>query len=87
MLPRDPHVADTLGWIYYHKHMYEKSVSLLKEAVDRFPEQPAILYHYGMAQYGNHNKTEAKKSLTRFLTLSPADPHASEAKEVLDVLS
>ena len=86
-LPRDPHIADTLGWIYYHKQMYAKSVSLLTEAVDRFPEEPLILYHHGMAQYGNNNSAEAKKSLSKFLTLSPADPHARKAKEVLAAVS
>ena len=86
-LPRDPHIADTLGWIYYHKQMYAKSVSLLTEAVDRFPEEPLILYHHGMAQYGNNNSVEAKKSLSKFLTLSPADPHARKAKEVLAAVS
>lgn len=87
VLPRDPHIADTLGWIYYHKQMYEKSVSFLKEAVTHLPEQPTILYHYGMAQYGNSNKHEAKKSLARFLALSPDDPLATKAKEILAKLS
>jgi tetratricopeptide (TPR) repeat protein len=87
VLPRDPHIADTLGWIYYHKQMYGKSVSLLKEALQQLPEQPALLYHYGMAQYGNSNKEEAKYSLVRFLALSPGDPHAATAKQILAELS
>ena len=87
VLPRDPHIADTLGWIYYQKQMYGKSVSLLKEATVQLPEQPIVFYHYGMAQYGNSNRNEAKKSLNKFLTLSPADPHVREVKEVLAALS
>ena len=86
-LPRDPYIADTLGWVYYRKQMYAKSVSLLKEAVDRLPEHPVILYHYGMAQYANNNSVEAKKSLAKFLTLSPDNPDAPKAKEVLASLS
>ena len=86
-LPRDARIADTLGWIYYHKQMYAKSVSLLTEAVDGFPEEPLVLYHYGLAQYGNNNSEEAKKSLSKFLTLSPADPHARKAKEILAAIS
>ena len=85
--PRDPYIADTLGWVYYHKQMYGKSVGLLREALERAPHQSLILYHYGMAQYGNNNIDEAKKSLTKFLTLSPADAHADKAKEVLATLS
>jgi TolA-binding protein len=86
-LPRDPHIADTLGWVYYHKQMYAKSVSLLKEAVGRLPEDPIVLYHYGMAQYANNNTDEAKQSLSKFLTLSPDNPHARQAKEALAALS
>lgn len=87
VLPRDPHIADTLGWIYYHKQMFQKSVNLLQEAVDRSPGQPLILYHYGMAQVGNGNNVEARKALSKFLTLSPADPHVRQAKAVLNTLS
>jgi tetratricopeptide (TPR) repeat protein len=86
-LPRDPYIGDTLGWVYYHKKMYAKSVSLLKESADRLPEHPLILYHYGMAQYANTNSVEAKKALAKFLKLSPDDPHAREAKEALAALS
>lgn len=86
-LPRDPYIVDTLGWVYYHKQMYAKSVSLLKESIDQLPEHPLILYHYGMAQYANNNSVEAKKSLAKFLTLSPDNPYAPKAKEALAALS
>jgi tetratricopeptide (TPR) repeat protein len=81
--PKDPHIADTLGWVYFHREMYAKAASVLKEAVNSLPESPVILYHYGMAQYRNNNNVEAKKSLTKFLTLSPDNPDASKAKAVL----
>ena len=86
-LPRDPQIADTLGWVYYNKQMYVKSVSLLQESVDQLPENPIILYHYGMAQSANKNSVEAKKALGKFLTLSPNDPHVPKAKEALAALS
>src|SRR6185503_1327542 len=69
--PQDPHIADTLGWVYFRKEMYAKAAGLLKEAVNKLPEDPAVLYHYGMAQYWNNEDAEAKKSLKKFLTLSP----------------
>jgi tetratricopeptide (TPR) repeat protein len=84
--PSDPHFADTLGWVYFKKQMYPKAVGLLKEAVDQLPENATILYHYGMAQYWNDNNDEARKSLKKFLTLSPSDPHAIEARKVLAAL-
>jgi len=86
-MPGDPYIGDTLGWIYYHKQLYVKSASLLKESVDRLPDHPLFLYHYGMAQYANQNSAEAKKSLAKFLSLSPDNPYAPKAKEALAALS
>jgi len=86
-LPRDPYIGDTLGWVYYNKQMYAKSVSVLQESIDQLPEHPLILYHYGMAQYANKNSEEAKQALIKFLSLSPKDPHVPTAKEALAALS
>jgi tetratricopeptide (TPR) repeat protein len=85
-VPTDPHVADTLGWVYFNRQMYSKAVSLLKDAVQTLPDNATVLYHYGMAQYWNDNNAEAKKSLTKFLTLSPHDPDAHKARKVLAAL-
>lgn len=85
--PTDPYIADTLGWIYYRKQLYAKSVSLLKEAVDRLPTHPLVLYHYGMVQYANKERDQAKQALDKFLTVAPNDPHAQEAKQVLAELT
>src|SRR6185437_9198233 len=86
-LPNDPYIADTLGWIYYRQQQYAKSASLLKEAVDRLPMHPLVLYHYGIVQYANKERDQAKKALDKFLTLAPDDPHAQEAKQVLAELT
>jgi tetratricopeptide (TPR) repeat protein len=85
--PTDPYIADTLGWIYYRKQLYAKSASMLKEAVDRLPTHPLVLYHYGMVQYANKERDQAKQALDKFLTVAPDDPHAQEAKEVLAKLT
>ena len=44
-LPHDPNVADTLGWIYYRIGIYLKALSLLKEAVEKLPDNPIVHYH------------------------------------------
>jgi len=85
-VPTDPHIADTLGWVYFNRQMYPKAVSLLKEAAQALPDNPTVLYHYGMAQYWNDNNPEAKKILTKFLTLHPNGPDAHKARKVLDAL-
>jgi len=82
-LPDDPHVADTLGWIYYKKNAYLLAVSLLKEAAGKLPNDPVIQFHYGMAQYKNGNADGAKQTLQASLKLSENFSGSEEAKKTL----
>ena len=59
--PNDPHIADTLGWIYYKKNAYLLAVNLLKEAVEKLPNEPDVHFHYGMAQYKNGDTGGSEK--------------------------
>ena len=49
-LPEEPHISDTLGWIYYKKHAFLKASSLLKEAAAKLPDNPTVQQHYRLAQ-------------------------------------
>ncbi|HEV8326517.1 MAG TPA: tetratricopeptide repeat protein [Nitrospiraceae bacterium] len=81
--PDDPHIADTLGWIYYKKNAYLLAVSLLKEAAEKLPNEPIVHFHHGMAQYKNGNPVGAKKSLQAALKLNQSFPGSEEAKKTL----
>ncbi len=81
--PDDPHIADTLGWIYYKKNAYPLAVNLLKEAVEKLPKEPKIQYHYGMAQYKNGDAAGAKKTLQASLKLSQTFTGSEEARKTL----
>ncbi len=85
--PNDPSIADTLGWIYYQKKVYLQAASLLKEAVEKLPNEPLVHFHYGMALFKNDNKTEAIKFLERSLQLNANHQGAAEAKATLSALS
>jgi len=82
----NPHIADTLGWIYYKKNAYLKAVSLLQEAADKLSENPEVQYHLGMAQFKKGDRVKAKKTLEGAFQLSPNFPGSEEAKAVLDDL-
>jgi tetratricopeptide (TPR) repeat protein len=81
--PDDPHIADTLGWIYYKKNAYLLAVNLLKEAVEKLPDVPSFQYHYGMAQYKNGDAAGAKKALQASLKLNQNFPGSEEAQKTL----
>jgi tetratricopeptide (TPR) repeat protein len=81
--PEDPHIADTLGWVYYKKNAYLLAVSLLKEATEKLPNDPVVQYHYGMAQYKNGDKAGAKRALQTSLKLSKDFSGSDEAQKTL----
>src|SRR5262249_55633396 len=84
--PDDPHIADTLGWIYFKKNAYLLAVNLLKEAAEKLPNDPVFQFHYGMAQYKNGNAAGAKKALQASLKLNQDFPGSEEARKTLSGL-
>ena len=81
--PDDPHIADTLGWIYYKKNTYLLAVNLLKEAAEKLQKEPDVLFHLGMAQSKSGDAASAKTSLQTALQLSQTFPESDEAKKTL----
>ena len=85
--PEDPSIADTLGWIYYHKNVYLKAASLLGDSLTKLPKDPIVQYHFGMVQWKIGNKKAAKAALETALNENPEFPGSIEAKQVLHQLS
>jgi tetratricopeptide (TPR) repeat protein len=81
--PDDPNVADTLGWVYYKKNAFLLAISLLKEAVEKLPNEPVIRFHLGMAQTKSGDTAAAKKSLQAALKISDSFRGSEEAKKTL----
>ena len=81
--PDEPHIADTLGWVYYKKNAYLLAVSLLKEAAEKLPNEPVVHFHYGMAQQKTGDSAGAKKSLQPALKLSQTFAGSEEARKTL----
>lgn len=84
--PNDPYIADTLGWVYYKKNTNLLATSLLKEAVEKLPNEPEVHYHYGMALAKGNQATDAKRSLQTALQLKADFPGADEATRTLKTL-
>ena len=49
LLPQDPSVADTLGWLHVRRGAASVGRPLLEEAVRARPEEPEVLYHFAVA--------------------------------------
>jgi len=86
-LPDDPHISDTLGWVYYKKNIYSRAITYLQEVRERVPNNASIHYHLGMAYSKGGDKAMAKKELKQALELDPKFPGAEEAKTTLQGLN
>jgi len=86
-LPDDPHISDTLGWVYYKKNIYSRAITYLQEARERVPNNASIHYHLGMAYSKGGDKAMANKELKQALELDPKFSGAEEAKTTLQGLN
>jgi len=84
--PDDPHISDTLGWVYYKKNVFSRAIVYLKEANDKIQNNPMMRYHLGMAYYKNGEKENARRELKKALALDPKFSGSEETKEVLSKL-
>lgn len=79
----DPGVADTLGWVYYRKGLYESAYPLISEAMKKAEKNPTVRFHHGMVLMKTGRNREGAAELEAALEMSPASRWAKEAKEAL----
>jgi putative PEP-CTERM system TPR-repeat lipoprotein len=85
--PNDPGVADTLGWIYYKKGIYQSALSLLKESNEKYGGQNAtVLYHLSLALEKNNEKALAQETVKKALMVSQGFAEVDDAKKLQERL-
>ena len=88
-LPDDPHVDDTIGWIYYKKDLPAMAVGPLEASLKRLrtpAEQAEVLYHLGLTYAKLGNKDKAREALESALKLNP-QVGGAETRRVLATVS
>jgi len=83
-MPDWPNAADTLGWAYYQKGIYQSAISQFQEALrltekHGAPDDATIHYHLGMAYQKSNQNALARQQLERALKLSPNNADAKKA--------
>ncbi|HLO16387.1 MAG TPA: tetratricopeptide repeat protein, partial [Anaerolineales bacterium] len=85
--PNDPGIADTLGWIYYKKGIYQSALGLLKESNEKYQgENPTVLYHLSLAYEKNNEKALAQEMVKKALIVSQQFAEADDAKKLAEKL-
>jgi tetratricopeptide (TPR) repeat protein len=73
-----PQFLDTLGWIYYLRHDYDRALSIIKNAAEKVPNFGIYQYHLGMIYKKLDQPDRAQTALKKALDLLPEDSKESE---------
>jgi tetratricopeptide (TPR) repeat protein len=83
LLPNNPSVSDTLGWVLFKRGVPGAAISYLKEAEAATSERDASLgqvrHHLALAYEANGDKKEALAAFDRALSAAPTDPGVEPA--------
>jgi len=86
LLPNEPLVADTLGWIQYKRREYQWALSLLEESASNSPGDPENQFHLGMAQYMIGQEAAARVNLKKAVEAKAEFQEVQLARDSLMVL-
>ena len=83
-MPDSPSFADTLGWAYYHKGIYQSAINQFQEALrlnekNGGADDPVVHYHLGLAYQKANQISLARQQLEKALKLSPDNTDARKA--------
>jgi len=81
--PDNPHINDTLAWIYYKQGLYPSAVQLLEPTVAANPKNPDYQYHLGMAYLTAGRQEQGRRALQAALRAGLGSDEAKAAKEAL----
>lgn len=79
-----PNAADTLGWAYYKKGVYQSAITQFQEALRLTeqrgdPDDSTIHYHLGLAYQKANQSSQARQQFEKSLKLSPNNTDARKA--------
>jgi cellulose synthase operon protein C len=83
-MPDNPNAADTLGWAYYHKGIYQSAISQFQEALRLGekrgdPDDADLHYHLGLAYQKANQNAQARQQLEKAVKLRPDYADARKA--------
>lgn len=70
--PNNPVFLDTLGFVYLKRDQNDDALDVFQRLIRRFPDDPACVYHTGMAWYQKGDRQRARTMLSRALELRPS---------------
>ena len=87
LVPAEPSVQDTFGWVLYRQGKYQEAAELLEQSASKSPDRGEIQFHLGMANYMMGRLDEARAALQKAVSVPGDFPGKDEAKSRLQLLS
>lgn len=93
--PKDPHIADTLGWLLCRSasvdrarapQLYARAAALLAFSASQIPQNPVIQFHLGVASQKTGDLAGARQAFGRALKSTASFPEREEAERALATL-
>jgi cellulose synthase operon protein C len=82
-MPDSSNAADTLGWAYFQKGVYQSAINLFQEAIrlneKKGTDDPTVHYHLALAYQKANQPAQARQQLERALKIDPNNQDARKA--------
>jgi len=87
-MPGSSNVADTLGWAFYQKGVYQSAIDNFQDAIklaakNKEPDNATYHYHLGLAYAKAEQPALAKQHLERVLKIDPKYSDADDVRKQL----
>ncbi|MGH9514613.1 MAG: tetratricopeptide repeat protein [Terriglobales bacterium] len=87
-MPESSNVADTLGWAFYKKGVYESAIGMFQEAIklaakNKETDNPTYHYHLGLAYARTERPALARQHLEHVLKIDPKYSGADDVRKQL----
>jgi tetratricopeptide (TPR) repeat protein len=87
LLPNDPSIADTMGWILFKRGDYTSALNLFVQSASGLPNNPEVQFHLGVAYYMLGNGDAARQQLLNANSLAVPFADRAECQKYLDILN
>lgn len=86
LVPGNPLVADTLGWILVERGDLKRGLELIRQAAAKLPDMPEVRYHLAVALAKSGDNAAARREVQEALKSGKPFPQQKEARELLSRL-
>ncbi|PWU11746.1 MAG: hypothetical protein C5B51_01995 [Terriglobia bacterium] len=82
----EPSFADTLGWVYFKKHMWDAALQVFTALSQKYPDNASFRYHLGAVLAAKGDRRRAQTELNAALSLHPDRADEGKIRELLNGL-